>query len=146
RRPRLRRHYRPRLRQKVPAGDAVMLVPSALAGSKPAPGESAADDSFRRFGTRFGPANGSHIAPMLKKHSRRTFVRNASLSSFAIVASGVHSPLRAAPAPTPGMKITSLKARQPPTPGSPPDWRTQLGQIIVEVQTDSGLTGIGVGG
>ena len=44
------------------------------------------------------------------------------------------------------MKITGLKAWQPPTPGSPPDWRTQLGQIIVEVQTESGLTGIGVGG
>jgi len=44
------------------------------------------------------------------------------------------------------MKITSLKAYQPPTPGSPPDWRTQLGQIIVEVQIESGLTGLGVGG
>ncbi len=49
-------------------------------------------------------------------------------------------------AAAPGMKITGLKAWQPPTPGSPPDWRTQLGQIIVEVQTESGLTGIGVGG
>lgn len=44
------------------------------------------------------------------------------------------------------MKITGIRAFQPPTPGSPPDWRTQLGQIIVEVQTESGLTGIGVGG
>jgi L-rhamnonate dehydratase len=44
------------------------------------------------------------------------------------------------------MKITALKAWQPPTPGSPPDWRTQLGQIIVEVQTDAGITGLGVGG
>lgn len=44
------------------------------------------------------------------------------------------------------MKITHLRAVQPPTPGSPADWRTQLGQIVVEVQTDEGATGIGVGG
>lgn len=44
------------------------------------------------------------------------------------------------------MKITDLRAFQPPTPGSPPDWRTQLGQIVVEVHTDGGLVGIGVGG
>jgi L-alanine-DL-glutamate epimerase-like enolase superfamily enzyme len=44
------------------------------------------------------------------------------------------------------MRITDVRAFQPPTPGSPPDWRTQLGQIVVEVQTDAGLTGIGVGG
>src|ERR1041384_811722 len=44
------------------------------------------------------------------------------------------------------MKITGLKAFQPPTPGSPPDWRTQLGQIVVEIHTESGLVGIGVGG
>src|SRR6185295_12569333 len=48
--------------------------------------------------------------------------------------------------PRPGMKITGIKAYQPATPGAPPDWRTQLGQIVVEVQTESGLTGIGVGG
>ena len=44
------------------------------------------------------------------------------------------------------MKITQLRAVQPATPGSPPDWRTQLGQIVVEVTTDEGVTGIGVGG
>lgn len=44
------------------------------------------------------------------------------------------------------MKITDLRAVQPPTPGSPQDWRTHLGQIIVEVQTDAGLRGLGVGG
>ena len=44
------------------------------------------------------------------------------------------------------MKITSIRAIQPPTPGSPPDWRTQLGQIVVEIRTDDGLRGIGVGG
>ncbi len=44
------------------------------------------------------------------------------------------------------MKIIDIRAHQPPTPGSPPDWRTQLGQIAVRVETDAGLTGIGVGG
>jgi len=44
------------------------------------------------------------------------------------------------------MKITDIHAVQPPTPDSPPDWRTHLGQILVEVQTDTGLSGIGVGG
>lgn len=44
------------------------------------------------------------------------------------------------------MHITDLRAYQPATPGSPPDWRTQLGQIVVEVHTDAGLVGVGVGG
>src|SRR5438105_4907294 len=44
------------------------------------------------------------------------------------------------------MRITDLRAVQPPTPGSPPDWRTQLGQIVIEVHTDEGLIGAGVGG
>ena len=44
------------------------------------------------------------------------------------------------------MKITGLQAGQPATPGSPPDWRTQLGQIVVRVETDEGTSGIGVGG
>ncbi|MEQ8791219.1 MAG: mandelate racemase/muconate lactonizing enzyme family protein [Pirellulaceae bacterium] len=44
------------------------------------------------------------------------------------------------------MKITEIRAVQPPTPGAPQDWRTQLGQIVVEVRTDEGLAGIGVGG
>lgn len=44
------------------------------------------------------------------------------------------------------MKIRDLRAVQPPTPGSPPDWRTKLGQILVRVDTDEGLTGFGVGG
>lgn len=44
------------------------------------------------------------------------------------------------------MKITRLDALQPATPGSPADWRTQLGQIIVRLQTDDGQTGWGVGG
>ncbi|MBC8350860.1 MAG: mandelate racemase/muconate lactonizing enzyme family protein [Planctomycetes bacterium] len=44
------------------------------------------------------------------------------------------------------MRITEIRASQPPTPGSPADWRTQLGQIVVEVKTDDGLVGLGVGG
>lgn len=44
------------------------------------------------------------------------------------------------------MVITRIRALQPPTPGSPGDWRTQLGQIVVEVQTSTGLCGYGVGG
>lgn len=44
------------------------------------------------------------------------------------------------------MRITELRAMQPPTPGAPADWRTQLGQIVVEVETDDGLVGVGVGG
>lgn len=44
------------------------------------------------------------------------------------------------------MRITDIRSYQPPTPGSPADWRTQLGQIVVEIETDAGLTGIGVGG
>lgn len=44
------------------------------------------------------------------------------------------------------MKIVDIRAVQPPTPGSPEDWRTWLGQILVRVDTDEGLTGFGVGG
>lgn len=44
------------------------------------------------------------------------------------------------------MKITKVESIQPDTPGSPPDWRTQLGQILVRIETDEGLVGIGVGG
>ena len=44
------------------------------------------------------------------------------------------------------MKITDVRACQPVTPKSPDDWRTTIGQILVAVDTDSGLTGYGVGG
>jgi L-rhamnonate dehydratase len=44
------------------------------------------------------------------------------------------------------MKVTDVRAVQPLAPGSPPDWRTTLGQILVAVDTDRGLTGYGVGG
>lgn len=44
------------------------------------------------------------------------------------------------------MKIIDVRAIQPETPGSPPDWRTWLGQILVRIDTDVGLTGYGVGG
>ena len=43
------------------------------------------------------------------------------------------------------MKITDIRACQPPC-DSPPDWRTSLGQILVAIDTDAGLTGYGVGG
>ena len=43
------------------------------------------------------------------------------------------------------MKIIDVRACQPPC-DSPPDWRTSLGQILVAVDTDAGLTGYGVGG
>ncbi len=44
------------------------------------------------------------------------------------------------------MKITDVRAIQPVSPGAPPDWRTSLGQILVAIETDIGLTGYGVGG
>src|ERR1044072_4870122 len=43
------------------------------------------------------------------------------------------------------MKITEVRACQPKC-DSPPDWRTSLGQILVAVDTDVGITGYGVGG
>jgi L-rhamnonate dehydratase len=43
------------------------------------------------------------------------------------------------------MKIIDVRVCQPPC-NSPPDWRTSLGQILVAVDTDTGLTGYGVGG
>lgn len=44
-----------------------------------------------------------------------------------------------------GMKITNVRAGQPRC-DSPPDWRTSLGQILVTIETDTGLIGFGVGG
>lgn len=44
------------------------------------------------------------------------------------------------------MRITELRSIQPESPGSPPDWRTAFGQILVAIDTDMGLTGLGVGG
>jgi len=46
------------------------------------------------------------------------------------------------------MRITDVRATQPRTPADPPesDWRTALGQILVVVETDAGLRGLGVGG
>jgi len=44
------------------------------------------------------------------------------------------------------MRITNVRAVQPLTPEDPPDWRTHLGQILVVVDTDSGVRGFGVGG
>ena len=42
--------------------------------------------------------------------------------------------------------VVTIRAWQPSTPGSPEDWRTTLGQIVVEVVLDSGVIGLGVGG
>lgn len=44
------------------------------------------------------------------------------------------------------MKITDVRSVQPIAPSSPPDWRTSMGQILVAIDTNSGLTGLGVGG
>ncbi|MGE3807797.1 MAG: mandelate racemase/muconate lactonizing enzyme family protein [Gemmataceae bacterium] len=44
------------------------------------------------------------------------------------------------------MKITEVRAVQPIAANSPRDWRTSLGQILVAIDTDAGLTGYGVGG
>jgi L-rhamnonate dehydratase len=44
------------------------------------------------------------------------------------------------------MQITAIRAVKPPTPGAPDDWRTQLGQILVRIDTEDGLSGYGVGG
>jgi L-rhamnonate dehydratase len=43
------------------------------------------------------------------------------------------------------MLITNVRAVQPAC-ASPPDWRTSMGQILIAVDTDAGLTGYGVGG
>ncbi|MFH1302301.1 MAG: mandelate racemase/muconate lactonizing enzyme family protein, partial [Planctomycetota bacterium] len=44
------------------------------------------------------------------------------------------------------MKITDVRAIQPLGENSPPDWRTSLGQILIALDTDCGITGYGVGG
>ncbi|MGF1579243.1 MAG: mandelate racemase/muconate lactonizing enzyme family protein [Gemmataceae bacterium] len=44
------------------------------------------------------------------------------------------------------MIITDVRSIQPVADGSPADWRTSMGQILVAIETDVGLTGYGVGG
>jgi L-rhamnonate dehydratase len=44
------------------------------------------------------------------------------------------------------MRITSVRAVQPRTAQDPKDWRTTVGQILVVVDTDAGVRGLGVGG
>lgn len=44
------------------------------------------------------------------------------------------------------MKITSIRVIQPQPPGMPKGWRGTMGQIVVAVDTDTGLTGYGIGG
>jgi L-rhamnonate dehydratase len=80
---------------------------------------------------------------MLPRVSRRSLLKQSCLGGLALLAGDAFGQTQT---PRPGMKITEIKAYQPATPGSPPDWRTQLGQIVVEVHTESGLVGIGVGG
>ncbi|QDT34315.1 mandelate racemase/muconate lactonizing enzyme family protein [Thalassoglobus polymorphus] len=42
--------------------------------------------------------------------------------------------------------IRNVRACQPVDQNSPDDWRTSIGQILVAIDTDNGLTGFGVGG
>lgn len=44
------------------------------------------------------------------------------------------------------MIITDVRACQPIADNSPRDWRTSIGQILIAIDTDAGLTGYGVGG
>ena len=44
------------------------------------------------------------------------------------------------------MLIKRIRSIQPDAPDCPPDWRSSLGQILVAIDTDTGLTGYGVGG
>ncbi len=44
------------------------------------------------------------------------------------------------------MKITSLKAAYPRYRHVPPSWRTHMWQIVVRVETDVGIVGLGSGG
>src|SRR5215212_2520343 len=44
------------------------------------------------------------------------------------------------------MKITDVRALIPRGTDEPRDWRTTMAQIAVVVETDSGLSGLGVGG
>lgn len=44
------------------------------------------------------------------------------------------------------MRITNVRAVQPQTAADPPGWRTTLGQILVVVDTDTGVRGLGVSG
>jgi L-rhamnonate dehydratase len=44
------------------------------------------------------------------------------------------------------MKITGVRVVQPQPPGMPKGWRGTMGQIVVAIDTDAGLTGYGIGG
>src|SRR5437762_5359823 len=80
---------------------------------------------------------------MVRPFTRRSFALGSLLGGLAAMTRDAYA---RQPAPRPGMKIREIKAFQAATAGSPPDWRTQLGQIVVQVETESGLVGIGVGG
>ena len=44
------------------------------------------------------------------------------------------------------MKITNIKAVYPKYKAIPPSWRTHLWQIVVKIETDTGIVGYGYGG
>ena len=44
------------------------------------------------------------------------------------------------------MKITSIRVVQPQSSRMPKGWRGTMGQIVVAIDTDAGLTGYGIGG
>ena len=44
------------------------------------------------------------------------------------------------------MEITKVRATQPLPAGMPPGWRGSMGQIVVAIDTDAGLSGYGIGG
>ena len=44
------------------------------------------------------------------------------------------------------MKIADVRVSQPMPPGTPGGWRRSMGQIVVAIDTDAGLTGFGIGG
>ena len=44
------------------------------------------------------------------------------------------------------MKITSIRVVQPQSSTMPKGWRGTMGQIVVAIDTDAGLTGYGIGG
>ncbi len=44
------------------------------------------------------------------------------------------------------MRIVRISAWQPECDLAPRDWRSTLGQILVEIETSTGTLGLGVGG
>ena len=44
------------------------------------------------------------------------------------------------------MNIVDIRVTQPARPGMPGGWRGSMGQVVVAIDTDAGLTGYGIGG